>query len=146
MGYKALDFNKVWRALNLNSATMIKDIVNQLNSNTENGSASVLEGFITQVGTADPTVSYLKQGIPTAVVARSSAGVYTFTKTGAFTSGKTVPNSKGESLVLDNGSWVHIAWTSANVITISTKNVAGVSGVLTDGLLTNQYFKIEVNP
>ena len=81
---------------------------------------------ITQATTAAPAIAYtLENGIdalataPT--IARASAGIYTFTKTGAWTANKTfvkVTPSKATPIICN------VVYTSADVITLNFSDVA----------------------
>ena len=88
---------------------------------------------LAQAGTAAPTAAVLKNSLSGSVVlARSSAGVYTLTLSGAFTSAKThiqATVDSGATAVL-----ARVARTSANVVTITTATEAGVAADLVGNL------------
>jgi outer membrane lipoprotein-sorting protein len=80
----------------------------------------------TQATTAAPAIAYTLENeieafssAPT--IARTSAGIYTFTKTGAFTANKT------RAIVVSNHSAprvCNVVYTSADVITLNFSDVA----------------------
>lgn len=93
--------------------------------------------LISQASSAAPTVTVLENHMGTIVWARSSAGVYTGTLTGAFVSGKTwfvAQNNSGAGVVYT------IVRTSANVLTVTTTT----GGTPTDGLLSATPLEVRV--
>jgi hypothetical protein len=106
--------------------------------------------LLTQSGTSVPSVTVLENGLSgTPTLARTSAGIYTITLTGAFTTNKTAvlmgpPPQPGGSTVVS----FYVDYTSANVITISSKNSdpVGGTGGFTDNALNNTIICIMVWP
>lgn len=97
--------------------------------------------YWTQTGTNAPVAVEQEDDIEP-VLARSSAGVYTATKAGAFVEGKTVPIS--ESYVdAETGNKMKMVRTSADVMTITTYLAADLE-TPADGVLTNQYIHFEI--
>lgn len=73
---------------------------------------------------------------------RVDTGVFTYTKVGAFTKGKTVPiNASGTD---GNGNVFSLVWTSEDVLTLTTSDSAELPLVGVDGLLSDTYINIEV--
>lgn len=107
----------------------------------------IYRALITQASTSDPTVVELENEIGAIVSARTSAGLYTLTLTGAFTAGKTYIRFPGILAFGTNLNNVASAvWTSADVVTI-TVGVGSYTGgtfVKTDALLTSVPFEILV--
>lgn len=97
--------------------------------------------LLTQSGTNAPVATILEDTITGLVWARSSAGTYTLTKTGAFVANKTVPPKD----IYSDQSWniMTITRTSADVMTLNTYAAADTS-VLADNVLSSQYFTIEI--
>jgi hypothetical protein len=95
--------------------------------------SQVYAAIVAQAGTAAPTATVLENTLGgTVVLARSSAGVYTFTLTGVFTTAKTVILAS-----VDSGAtavMVRVAHTSANVVTITTANASAVAADLVGNL------------
>lgn len=93
-----------------------------------------------QTGTAAPTATVLDNTLPqgTPVLARTGAGVYTVTLTGAFTSGKTVLIT---GTCPTAGATISAVRTSANVITITTSNASNAAA---DALLADTLLEIRV--
>jgi len=97
--------------------------------------------YWTQTGTNAPVAVEQEDDIEP-VLARSSAGVYTATKAGAFVEGKTVPIS--ESYIdAETGNKMKMVRTSADVMTITTYLAADLE-TPADGVLTNQYIHFEI--
>jgi hypothetical protein len=99
--------------------------------------------FLTQVTTGAPSASVLEDTVTSVVLARSSTGTYTATKTGAFTSGKTTPGTSVVATHDNAGNKITAEWTSANVITIKTYAAADTT-VLADSVLSATEFKIQI--
>jgi hypothetical protein len=98
----------------------------------------------TQATTAAPAIAYtLENGIDLMVtpptIARTSAGIYTFTKVGAFTLNKTIARvqSNAATAVI-----CQVVYTSADVITLNFFDAATPSAVDSG----NFDFSIEVYP
>ena len=108
---------------------------------TEKASVLVCKGFLTQTGTNAPVLTAIKDTIA-GVWAYSAVGTYTLTTSGAFTSGKTVPN-KEEDYTDAAGNLIKIIPTSTSVMTINTYAAVNTS-VLADGVLSGQFINIEV--
>lgn len=105
--------------------------------------------LVTQSSTSAPTASILGSNtIGTIVWARTSAGVYTATLSGAFAASKTVVSIKSQA-VNDDVS-IDVVMTSTNVITITTNLITNPSGTQvvtpTDGLMTALPIEITVYP
>lgn len=66
-----------------------------------------------------PVINELNAGIPTP--ARTSAGIYTLTLTGAFTAGKTFARAVGSGAA---ARIFHVVYTSVDVITINVFDAA----------------------
>lgn len=98
-----------------------------------NGAKRVYTAILAQAGTAAPTATVLENELGGAVtLARSSAGVYTLTRTGVFTASKTLIEATvdaGATAIL-----VRVAHTSANVVTISTFTEDGTAADLVGNL------------
>ena len=97
--------------------------------------------LMTQASTAAPTVVSLQDAFsPT--LARTGTGVYTITKTGAFTSNKTlIPNH----IILGTtagANRISVVRTNANVITISTFGNDGTTPA--DGVLSSTPINFKV--
>jgi hypothetical protein len=97
----------------------------------------VAKGFITQTGTAVPTVTMLANEIGTIVWTRTAVGVYIGTLAGKFLAGKVFAVISTAGAI--NGT-VGIGRASDDTIAITTS----VGGVATDGLLNNASFLIEI--
>jgi hypothetical protein len=82
--------------------------------------------LLNQTGTAAPVATVLNSSdanyLGVITWARSSAGIYTATRTGAFTQHKTVVLIQNRSLAV----LIAATWTDANTITVSTATAAGV--------------------
>lgn len=101
----------------------------------------VWSGLLTQTGTDAPTATVLQNTLGGTITwARTSAGLYTATLTGAFTADKTF--SVGSAF--NDGTAVPVivapVRTSANVVTVNVS----AAGVLTDAKLTATSFEIRV--
>lgn len=94
---------------------------------------------ITQTGTAAPAATVLENNLSgTPVFARTGAGVYTVTLTGAFPTAKTV------AFITNNAAGrVAVAYTSANVITINTFDATPTAA---DAILSSAALEIRVYP
>lgn len=94
---------------------------------------AVYTAIVTQAGTDAPTATVLDNSLGGAVtLGRSSAGVYTFTRTGVFMSNKTFIE-----VTVDSGATgviTRVARTSANVVTITVATEAGVAADLVGNL------------
>lgn len=88
---------------------------------------------ISQASTAAPSVTIFENSIGTIVWARTSAGVYTGTLSGAFLANKVF--FPGGDVMLANEDTVSIARTSNNVVTITTND---------DDVLTGFNLEIQV--
>lgn len=101
--------------------------------------------LLSQSGETAPAGSSEINDFGTVTFARTSAGIYTITKTGAFTSKKTFVRFQN-NVAADQT--IKVVRTSANVITITTQVLSVDTGVLiatpTDGILDNTPFEIEV--
>jgi hypothetical protein len=102
---------------------------------------AVYAAIVAQAGTAAQTATVLENSLGGAVtLARSGVGVYTFTRTGAFTAAKThitATVDAGATAVI-----VRVAHTSANVVTVSTFTEAGAAA----DLVGNVFLEIKVYP
>lgn len=100
--------------------------------NTSGGGYKSYVALLTQTGTAAPTATELENTIGSILWARTSAGLYTATLSGAFPSGKTFvrinPNTAGVSAI--------VLRTNDNIITVSTSS--------SDGQLSLNPFEIRV--
>jgi hypothetical protein len=94
---------------------------------------------VTQTGTTAPATTVMENQLSaTPVFARTGTGVYTVTLTGAFPTAKTV------AIVSNNAAGrVSVAYTSANVITISTFDAAAAAA---DAILSSASIEIRVYP
>lgn len=97
--------------------------------------------FISQTGTADPTVKDIDNTVGRVVWARTSAGTYTATRSGAFKLDKTVP--KIDAYYDIAGNYMTLERTSIDVMTLKTYAAADTS-VLADSVLSDQYLHIEI--
>lgn len=94
---------------------------------------------LTQTGTAAPVATVLENQLSAPIVwARTGVGVYTGTLTGAFTVGKTIATISQPA-----AGKATIAYTSANVITISTFDATPVAA---DAILAALALEIRVYP
>lgn len=114
------------------------------------GGALVYRGIVSQAGTDTPVVTVLENTFHVDPVwARTSAGVYTITLAGAWTSGKTWA-SIGGVFKENAGDFAigEIARTSANVLTARTYDVILGTATLSasDDILTGSSFEIRVFP
>lgn len=98
--------------------------------------------FLTQSGTNAPVATVLYDDLSAPVWAYSAVGIYTLTKTGAFTANKTVP-TKLEIYVDNDGNKYTLERTSADVMTLKTYAAAD-NTVLANGVLVDQYVNIEI--
>lgn len=102
---------------------------------------AVYTAFLSQSSTSAPTATVLLNTIGTITWARTGTGTYTMTCTGAFTNNKTVPIS---DVYFDAaGNKMTLERTSANVMTLKTYAAADTE-TLADGVLSNQFFNVEV--
>lgn len=101
----------------------------------------VYTAYLTQTSTNAPVPTVLEDEITSMVWARSGAGTYTLTKTGAFVENKTVPVSDIYTDAV--GNVYKAVRTSADVITLTTYAAADTE-TAADGVLSNQYFHVEV--
>lgn len=97
--------------------------------------------FISQTGTANPTVKDIDNTLERVIVERTGVGTYTFTKTNAFKKDKTVP--KKDSYIDADGNKMTLEWTSVDVMTLKTYAAADTT-VLADSVLNDQFLQIEV--
>lgn len=113
-----------------------------------NGKKAVVSGLrpfkvyvarVTQTGTTAPATTLMENQLSAVpVFARTGTGVYTITLTGAFPTAKTVV------FVSNNAAGrVSVAYTSANVITISTFDAAAAAA---DAILSSASLEIRVYP
>ena len=97
------------------------------------GIPATYRAVVAQAGTAAPTATIHENTLGgTVVLARSSAGVYTFTLATVFTASKTFI-----SATVDAGATAviaRVAHTSADVVTITTATEAGVAADLVGNL------------
>lgn len=94
---------------------------------------------VTQTGTSAPATTVMENQLSAApVFARTGTGVYTVTLTGAFPTAKT-----WVSVHTNAAGRVQIAYTSANVITISTFDAAAAAA---DAILSSAALEIRVYP
>ena len=99
--------------------------------------------LVSQATTAAPTATVLENSLGGTVVwARGSAGTYTATLTGAFTSAKTFIMQPGESGTIAAIKNIIAVRTSADVITVTT----GAGGALEDSVLSSFPVTILVYP
>jgi len=74
--------------------------------------------------------------------ARTGAGVFTYTKVGAFPKDRTVPiKATGTD---ENGKTLSLVWTSEDVLTLTTSDAATLPLVGADGILSDTYVHFEV--
>jgi hypothetical protein len=100
----------------------------------------VCKGFLTQTGTSAPVFTAIKDTL-LGIWAYSAVGTYTLTKTGAFTSNKTVPV---DDVYTDQaGNLFKINRTSTDVITLLTYAAADTT-VLANNVLSKIFINIEV--
>jgi hypothetical protein len=122
----------------------------KLNRGTLNATAApnplAISGFLTQAGSAAPTLAPLLVQIADAVWSRSAAGTYPCTKAGAFPSGKTIPGTTPAIQQDAAGNCFMAVWTSVDVVTFysATSSAVDVNGILTD-LADDLYDSQEVN-
>ena len=107
------------------------------------GAVKVYRALLTQAAGAAPTATVLENSLGGTVVwARGSAGTYTGTLTGAFTTAKTFIMQPGESGTIAAVKNIIAVRTSANVITITT----GSGGTLEDDVLSSFPITVLVYP
>jgi len=106
----------------------------------KNAPVLVCKGFLTQTGTDAPVFTAIVDTLA-GTWARSSAGTYTLTKTGAFASGKTVPVD--DVYVDQDDNLYKINRTSADVMTLLTYASSDTS-TLADDVLSNRFVNIEI--
>jgi len=99
--------------------------------------------FISQSGTSAPTASILFDTISGLTWSRVTGGTYNCTKTGAFTSNKTSPNSVGVAGVDILGNKIEAKWISVNTIQIKTYAVANLA-LLSDNVLNKLELQINI--
>lgn len=103
---------------------------------------------LTQSSTSAPVATELENDLgATVVFARTSAGLYTATLVGAFTSAKTIVTF-GTPIAVNSMGTIQVVLTSANVITFTTLDykTSDDTSVPLDGMLTNTVIIIEVFP
>lgn len=103
---------------------------------------STFTAIVTQAGTADPTavvVDNKLSGTPTPVWARTGAGKYTLTMTGAFTAGKTIIELKDFNIGW--GEKVKAYWVDANTIAIES---GSSTDYIDDDVITSMPIEIKV--
>lgn len=117
--------------------------------------SKIYKGYLSQASTSAPTATILENNIGTIVWARTSAGLYTGTLTGAFTANKTFGFDIAAKTMIPVYStlgtitgYYNITRTSANVITISSANTSAVATDLASlaGATTSIPIYIEVYP
>ena len=126
----------------LSSDSIIPTGTDGSNKRNFNKRAKNYSGLVSQAGAAAPTISILQDDLLLIVSARTAAGTYTLTKTGAFPAGKTVPN-KQEDYTDSAGNLYQMIYTSADVMTLKTYAAVNTS-VLADGVLVNQFISIKI--
>jgi hypothetical protein len=113
-------------------------------------SYTVYTALLTQAGTSAPTATVLQNTLGGTVVwARSGAGVYTGTLSGAFPASKTaIFISNNDAAGSDSMNQYSLRRTSADVVTINTlsANWAGTEAPFDDGLLNGTTVEIRVYP
>lgn len=124
----------------------------EMGASTWQGVANLLVGkrytaYLTQTSTSAPTAAIKSNtlgGVP--VLTRFSAGEYTLTLTGAFTSGKTfIPNTlRLLPFLTTNFIQIFIQIVSEDEISISTSVGANGGGSPTDGVLSTTDIEIYV--
>ena len=97
--------------------------------------------FISQSGTAAPTVKDIDNTMGRVILARTGTGTYTITKTNGFKVDKTVP--KMDSYIDSDGNKMTLEHTDINTMTLKTY-AAVDDTVLADGVLDDQYLTIQV--
>jgi hypothetical protein len=108
-----------------------------------NVAVKTYRALVTQATTAAPTAAVLENSLGgTLVWARGSAGTYTATLTGAFTSDKTFIMQPGETGTIAAIKNVIAVRTSDNVVTVTT----GAGGTLEDSVLSSFPIEILVYP
>jgi hypothetical protein len=117
------------------SGATVKATINQIRG------FKTVKLLVSQTSTGAPTATVIENttGV-TPVFARSSAGVYTLTMTGAFTVNKTfipVPRQ-----VLSTGNECTVARTTADVVSIQSFATSGPTS--TDGLLSATPIEIQI--
>lgn len=122
--------------------TVVADASGNLSATNAAG-PKVYTAIISQSGTAAPTVTVLDNTLGGTVVwAYSSVGTYTFTLSGAFTSGKTIFFISNDNSFPTTVISRYATTGSVNSGTLFTYN----GGTLVNGLLTNSTFEIRVYP
>ena len=108
-----------------------------------NVAVKTYRALLSQAAGAAPTATVLENSLGGTVVwARGSAGTYTGTLTGAFTSAKTFIMQPGETGTIAAIKNVIAVRTNANVITVTT----GAGGSLEDDVLSSFPIEILVYP
>lgn len=104
---------------------------------TQSGTFTEYRALLTQSSITAPTSTVINNTLGSITIGYTSTGIYTFTLTGAFTSGKTYFSITNNTASANHYTLVR---TSANVITLTVTNGAGVA----DALLTDTPFLIQV--
>ena len=125
--------------------TDVKNAINTMSDDLYSGTPLALVYIVTltQTSTNAPVATVISDTITGITWARTAVGTYTATKSGAFTLGKTTPNTTGASANDVAGNKITAQQTSVNVITVKTYAAADTT-VLADGVLTNQEFQIKI--
>lgn len=95
--------------------------------------------FITQTNTEDPIANVLEDSIGGLVWERVDVGTYSLTREDGFPVGKTVPYR--DSYVDNDGNFIKLETMSLTELRILTSDD---TDTLSDSILYNQYFKIEI--
>lgn len=98
------------------------------------------KAILTQASTSAPTAENAESTIGTPTLGYTSAGVYTVTKTGAFTANKC--DIKIGSVA---GAIISAVRTSADVITITTQAIDGDGEAVANDLLLDTFFEVIIS-
>jgi len=96
---------------------------------------------LTQSGSSAPFATILDDMVTGVTLARTSAGVYTLTKTGSWTAGKTMPLN--DIFIDEPGNIYRLEWISADVMRLTTYSYLDTT-VPADGVLSNRLITIQI--
>jgi len=116
-------------------------VVEKINEIIDVRPSKAYYSFITQTGTTAPTATVIVDTLPYPTWGYTNVGIFTLTKTNAFTSGKTYPFKSAYTDI--DGNKITAEWTDVNTITVKTYAAVDTT-VLANGVLTNQEFNVEI--
>lgn len=133
------------------TVTATTGITGNLATSTNYMGIKVWRGLVSQSGTAAPTATVLENSLPGTITwARTSAGLYTATLTGAFTANKTFATiTSSRSITATDTGHYAIYRSDANTLTVKSvfQNPSSTSGnALADAMLGDTPVQILVYP